>query len=731
MLAFTVLLATLAVIQRPTAPIETRWAKDVSPDLPHPEYPRPQMVRERWVNLNGKWEFAITDRDAERPTKWQGTIVVPFPVESALSGVMKTVGPEKALWYRRTYELPRAWNSKTLLHFGASDWETTVWVNGRPLEPHRGGYDAFSYDVTSLQRPGSPATQELVVRVTDPSDAGTQPRGKQVRDPKGIWYTPTTGLWQTVWLEGVPPRFIDRLDIDATDLKGAVRITAKGENLGGLRIEAAAGGAKATGPADGTLTLAIANPKLWSPENPHLYDLDVRLLEGGREIDRVRSYFGVRSVGLVQDAAGITRIALNGKPTFMVGPLDQGFWPDGLYTAPTDAALRYDLEVTQRLGFNLIRKHVKVEPARWYRHCDELGILVWQDMPSGDKYIGGNDPDVERSQESASQYEREWSAIVRSLRNHPCVVAWVPFNEGWGQFDTARIVDFTRKLDPTRLIDSASGWTDRGVGDMHDIHAYPGPAAPSPEAQRASVLGEFGGLGFLVKGHTWKGDGWGYRSMDSADALNEGIVELLERTAGLRAYPGLSAAVYTQTTDVESEINGLMTYDRAVLKVDEAKVRKAVLALRGPVPAVTIVEPTSQSQGRPWHFTLKDPGAGWEKPSFAAAGWDAGPGGFGTQGTPGAMVRTEWNTADIWLRRTIELKRAWGSGAHLLVHHDEDAEVYLDGVRIASLKGYTTGYVLVPVALAKPIPPGEHVLAVHCRQTSGGQYIDVGLATMK
>lgn len=727
MLAFVLALASVAILQRPAAPIETRWAKEVSPTLPHPEYPRPQLVRERWLSLNGKWDLAFASRSAAKPEAWGEKILVPFPVESALSGVMRRVKPDEAVWYRRTFERPRGWTGRTMLHFGAVDWETTVWLNGHELGTHRGGYDPFSYDLTPHLRSG---VQELVVRVWDPSDAGTQPRGKQVQDPNGIWYTPTTGIWQSVWIEPVPERAIERLAIDAGDLSGKVKLSVTGKGLPGLRLEAAAAGVKVAGPADQALVLSVANPELWSPDNPHLYDLDVRLLDGTREVDRVRSYFGIRSVGLVKDAAGVTRLGLNGKATFMVGPLDQGFWPDGLYTAPTDEALRYDLEITKRLGFNTVRKHVKVEPARWYRHCDELGLLVWQDMPSGDKYIGGSDPDVARTAESAAQFEQELAAVVDSLRSHPCLVMWVPFNEGWGQFDTARIAELCRTLDPTRLVNSASGWTDRGVGDVHDLHAYPGPAAPDPEAKRASVLGEFGGLGLVEKGHMWKGDGWGYRSMDSREELTVGIVQLMERASGLRAHPGLSAAIYTQTTDVESEINGLMTYDRAVLKVDEVRVRNAVRALLGPVPTVSIVVPTSQREGVSWRYATTDPGAGWEKAGFDDRSWSSGPGGFGTKGTPGAVVRTEWAGPSLWLRRTVEIEEEWGPGAHLLIHHDEDADVYLDGKLLASLSGYTTGYVLIPVTVASPVAPGKHTLAVRCRQTGGGQYIDVGLAVV-
>ncbi len=724
LLATALVVASLAVWQRPMAPVETRWAKDVSPDNPHPEYPRPQMERSKWLSLNGKWDLAIVPRANPKPQSWSKSIVVPFPIESALSGVMEPVSPEQAAWYRRSISVPSEWKGRTLLHFGAVDWETTVWLNGHELGTHRGGYDPFSFDITPHLQAGK---QELVVRVWDPTDTGTQPRGKQVGKPSGIWYTPTTGIWQSVWIEPVPERSIGRVRIDASNLRGIVKVRAEGKGLDGLRLEATVGEARADAAATSTVSVQVPNPKLWSPESPKLYPVVVRLMDGQREVDKVTTSIGIRSVSVVKDGAGITRLALNGKPYFMVGPLDQGFWPDGLYAAPTDEALRYDVEMTKRLGFNMIRKHVKIEPARWYKHCDELGILVWQDMPSGDKYIGGADPDVDRTQESASQFEAELLGLMRLLESQTSVVAWVPFNEGWGQYDTARIAMMIRRLDPTRLVNSVSGWTDRGVGDMHDIHVYPGPGSPDPEPKRAAVLGEFGGLGLLVKGHTWKGDGWGYRSMASRSELDDTLVALIERTNHLRAYPGLSAAVYTQTTDVEVEINGLMTYDRAILKVDEKRLKRAVQALAGPVPTVDVLVPTSQTERQSWAYTTSKPVDGWEAASFDDSAWKKGPGGFGTAGTPGAVIGTVWSTGDIWIRRTFRLDRE-ESGLHLIVHHDEDAEFYIDGKLIASLRGYTSGYEFAPIP--QKLAAGTHTFAVHCHQTTGGQFIDVGIAKL-
>ena len=714
-------------------PLMTRWAKDVTPENAHREYPRPQLVRKDWLNLNGLWDYAITPKDAERPAKFDGQILVPFPIESALSGVMKSVGPDEKLWYRRTFIVPNDWSAQwKLLHFGAVDWEATVWLNGRKLGTHRGGYGAFSYEIGNALKPGG--EQELIVSVIDPTDAGTQPRGKQIRNPHGIWYTPTTGIWQTVWLEPVPPVSIVGLDVETDTNAGVVHLSplilanVGGQSLRATALDGESAVASATALSGKPLELRIENPKLWSPNSPFLYGLRLELLDGGRVVDEVRSYFGMRNISLGKDEAGVTRMMLNGKFLFQYGPLDQGFWPDGLYTAPSDEALRYDIEMTKKLGFNMARKHVKVEPDRWYYWCDRLGLLVWQDMPSGDKYIGGNDPDIKRSPESAAQFEREWSSVIGALHNHPSIVMWVPFNEGWGQFDTARIVEFTKQLDPTRLVDCASGWTDRGVGDVHDIHVYPGPGMPKLEEKRAAVLGEYGGLGLPVDGHTWQDKkNWGYRTFGTREALTDAFV-LLTRQLHPMIGNGLSAAVYTQTTDVEIEVNGLMTYDRAMIKMDAEKITAANRRLFQPPPIIKTVVPTSQQDAVTWRYTTDKPADYWFEPKFDDSEWKSGPGGFGTEGTPGTRVRTRWATPDIWIRRTVRLDSVPPTPA-LLIHHDEDAEVYLNGKLVTQIKGYTTDYVVVPLSAdaAKAFRAGDNTIAVHCHQTSGGQYIDVGI----
>ncbi len=722
-------------------PLLTRWAEDIAEGKVHAEYPRPQLVREDWLNLNGLWDYAIRPREEGPPAQWDGKILVPFPVESSLSGVRKRVDEKSRLFYRRSFEIPGSWSGRrAILHFGAADWEAAVQVNGKEVGKHRGGYDSFSFDITEALKDSGP--QELLVAVWDPTDAGTQPRGKQVRRPEGIWYTPATGIWRTVWLEPVPERSIASLrlvtDIDRSELllAAGVKGPAGGAKIKAVALDGKAPVASLEGPASGGLALKIPNARLWSPDAPHLYDLEVSLIDSksGAVVDQVRSYFGMRQVALGKDEKGITRILLNHKPIFQIGPLDQGFWPDGIYTAPTDEALKYDIEVTRQLGMNCARKHVKVEPDRWYTWCDRLGLLVWQDMPSGDRYIGGNDPDIQRTRESADQFELELKSIIEDLRNHPSIILWVPFNEGWGQFDTPRIVELIKRHDPTRLVDNASGWTDRGAGDVRDLHAYPGPAMPPLEEKRAAVLGVFGGLGLPIPGHTWQEEkNWGYRSFKSREELTAAYAGLIQNLRPL-IERGLCAAIYTQTTDVEIEVNGLMTYDRALIKMDAARVQEANRRLFLPPPVVKTIIPDAQKEAQTWRYTEEKPSEAWAKPDFDDAAWKSGPAGFGEPSTPGAVVRTPWKTADLWIRRPFELPQGLeAENPHLSIHHDEDAEVYIDGRLAARLSGYTTGYLLAPLdeQALHLLKPGRHLLAIHCHQTGGGQYIDAGLVEVR
>lgn len=561
-----------------TGPLTTRWAAQVSPEQVLSEYPRPQMVRPEWMNLNGLWDYAVRPRADARPQVFDGHILVPFPIESALSGVMRSVGDSNRLWYRRLFTVPDDWHGhRILLHFGAVDWEADVSVNGHEMGVHHGGYDALDYDITSALNPTGPQT--VVVGVWDPTDAGTQPRGKQVASPHGIWYTSVTGIWQTVWLEPIGDTAIASLTLTPDIDSGVLQVTARAfetdPNVQVIAIASQSGReiGRAQGRLGETINLSVAHTKLWSPETPVLYDLTISLVRASFTLDTVTSYFGMRKSSLCKDSAGITRMCLNNKPLFQIGPLDQGWWPDGLYTAPTDTALKSDIEVEKRLGFNLARKHVKVEPDRWYYWADHLGLLVWQDMPS--TIVRG-----ERTADSKQQFERELQAMIDGRRNHPSIVMWVPFNEGWGQYDTARIVKWIKTYDPSRLVDDASGWTDEGVGDVVDVHKYPGPDAPKPETARAAVLGEFGGLGLPLAGHTWQSQSnWSYRGFTRPGELTKAFSELFTQLRSLEVSSGLSAAVYTQTTDVEVEVNGLMTYDRAIVKMDEKRVRNLVKKL--------------------------------------------------------------------------------------------------------------------------------------------------------
>jgi hypothetical protein len=556
--------------------IMTRWAAEVRPDLVLPEYPRPQLVRPRWLNLNGLWDYAITPKDAPRPKDWDGRMLVPFAVESALSGVGKPVGSAKALWYRRAFAVAKDWRGgRILLHFGAVDWECTIWVNGLEAGTHRGGYEPFTFDITEALKRGT--KQEIVVRVFDPTDEDNSAiaRGKQVMKPHGIFYTAVTGIWQTVWLEPVPDTHIAGLkmtpDIDISNL--TIEAEIAGESAGtAMAVKVSRGQelvAEAALPADSPACLEIAKPELWSPSNPALYDIRVTLTKDGKTLDEVTSYAGLRKIALGKDAQGFNRLFLNNEPLFELGPLDQGWWPDGLYTAPTDAALRHDIEIIKALGMNMLRKHVKVEPDRLYYWCDKLGLLVWQDMPSA--LFKRESLPAEALAARDAQFESEWKAVMNALVNHPAIVMWVPFNEGWGQYDTERMAAWTKQHDPTRLVNNASGWTDKGAGDVSDIHSYPGPAMPPVEERRAAVLGEFGGLGLPLTGHLWQAEGnWGYRNFDDTRVYETRYAELIKNLYPL-VDEGLAAAVYTQTSDCEVEVNGLMTYDRAVVKLDPAR----------------------------------------------------------------------------------------------------------------------------------------------------------------
>jgi hypothetical protein len=562
------------------SPLQTKWTREVTPENVWQEYPRPQLTREKWLNLNGLWDYAIRPKEEGMPEQYDGKILVPFPVESSLSGVEKPVGENNRLWYRRFVQIPENWNEpRIVLRFEAADWETKVWVNGRYVNSHQGGYDHNAYDISPYLKKGG--MQEIVVSVWDPVDSGTQPRGKQVMNPSGIWYTSVTGIWQTVWLEPLPLQYIENfklisdIDKDSVTIRLTCVNTDRTFKFDAIIRDGHTVISQGSGLSVKPIRMAVPNAKLWSPDSPFLYDMKFYLRDkNGVLTDSVTSYFGMRKISLGKDKEGITRIMLNNQFVFQLGFLDQGWWPDGLYTAPTDKALRYDIEMTKKMGFNLARKHVKVEPERWYYWCDKLGLLVWQDMPSGDAYIGPQDKDIVRSLESGNQFTLELNELIREKYNHPSIVVWVPFNEGWGQWASLNITGYIKMEDPTRLVDVASGWTDRFTGDIHDIHNYPGPAIPEPETARAIVLGEFGGLGLPLDNHTWQSkNNWGYRNLKDTLELEDAYTELMAKLLPMKRQ-GLSAAVYTQTTDVEGEVNGLMTYDRQVTKINPSKLAR-------------------------------------------------------------------------------------------------------------------------------------------------------------
>ena len=588
-LAFALVLGLAACTEKADvqwAPLQehilTPWASQVDPQNPLPEYPRPQLERVAWQSLNGLWDYAIGPKEGEQPAP-EGKILVPFAVESALSGVGRHITADDALWYSTRFSIPKKWKGQEIwLNFQAVDWSTEVWLNGQRVGSHTGGYTAFSFNITPYIVKGK---QELVVKVLDATDNNEQPRGKQVSKPEGIWYTPVSGIWQTVWIEPTPTqaRLVNYKAVTEDEGESlVVTPVVEGTKEGDKVVVRFLDGPQLLeehrlAPGQ-SVTLMPADPQLWSPERPFLYGLEFCIERDGKMIDKVQGYAALREIKEMTDEAGHKRIGLNGKPYFQFGPLDQGWWPDGLYTAPTDEALRYDIEQTKAFGFNMIRKHIKVEPARWYYWCDKLGILVWQDMPSvGDNRLGSwnmwswaSPEDDSRLTESAkATYYKEWGEIMEQQQVFPCIVVWVPFNEAWAQFDTYKVVEFTKEKDPSRLVNAASGGNSyRECGDIFDSHNYPDPKMKfTSEGKQIDVLGEYGGIGWPVEGHLWQPDrNWGYVQYKSGEEVLAQYREYALQLEKIIA-EGVSAAVYTQTTDVEGEVNGLMTYDRAVTKM--------------------------------------------------------------------------------------------------------------------------------------------------------------------
>ncbi|HTI78026.1 MAG TPA: glycoside hydrolase family 2 TIM barrel-domain containing protein [Mycobacterium sp.] len=583
--------------QQPKAPpLSTPWTHLVGPDNALPEYPRPQMARKQWLNLNGVWSYTgRPDGNATppAPNDYTERILVPYPTESALSGIQRH---DDQMWYRKVFKLPSDWRGQhVLLHFGAVDQIATVWVNNQEVAHHEGGYTEFSADITKALR--FPGTQEITVRVDDRNETNPFPIGKQRNKPGGLFYTGSSGIWQTVWIEPVQTAHIDKLDItpDLASLTVTPRISGTKNERAEIVVSEPGGAVVSisSGKAGQTMRLPMPNAHLWSPENPYLYDLKVRLVSpSGNVVDEVTSYAGLRTIGTVSDAKGRPRIALNGKITFLHGPLDQGYWPDGLYTAPTDDALKFDLEQIKALGMNFVRKHAKVEPARWYYWADKLGLLVWQDMPS--LYVSldipvGPLPDP--PPQAKANFERELMAMIDQLRSVTSIVGWVPFNEGWAEYDTARIAGAVKANDPTRMVDANSGVNccksrgDSGAGDIYDDHTYVGPGRPlvkpNDPDRRVRVDGEYGGLGLVLDKNRWPGPPQAYEMTDSQPKLTERYVKVSQDLEDVIRNGGLSGAIYTQTTDVENEVNGFMSYDRRVIKVDLQQVadrNRAVIA---------------------------------------------------------------------------------------------------------------------------------------------------------
>ncbi|MDR1682929.1 MAG: T9SS type A sorting domain-containing protein [Candidatus Symbiothrix sp.] len=746
--------------EKKTARLMTVWGENLQPTDPIlPEYPRPQMEREKWLNLNGIWQFqpAASATETLPAGNLSREILVPFPVESALSGIMEHY---EHVWYRRSFSVPAAWTGqRVLLHFGAVDYSCEIFINGESVGTHQGGYDPFSIDIT--EKVAGSGTQDIAVRVSDPTDLKGYPRGKQTLYPGGIMYTCTTGIWQTVWLEAVPQTYIDAFrmvpNIDNATLKFYPTQSGTYINPRSLtyRFQIYDNGTKiaelekininATNGAD----LNIPQPlKLWSPDSPFLYDMKVVLLNGTEAIDSVSTYFGMRKISK-QMIDGYQRMMLNNEFVFQMGPLDQGFWPDGIYTAPTDEALRFDIEKTKEFGFNMIRKHIKVEPQRWYYWADKLGMLIWQDMPSMNSYICTDCDDGQGGKRRVppredAAYINELEKMIRTHWNAPSIVSWVSFNEFQGSHidendNSNNVVLQIKKWDNSRLVNINSGGDgryDNGPTDIRDYHNYASPPSPPVHFNhsQALVCGEYGGIGYEEQGHYWE-LGNPYSTVDSYEALLAGYTFNAESLIYYKNNKGLCAAVYTEITDVEMELNGLMTYDRKVIKGNAADFYAVNQRIINEEKYYNEFLPTSEEAPQTWRYTTTKPAGNWFLKTFDDSAWTTGEGGFGTSTTPGSHIGTEWESNDIWLRRTFTLPiGVLESGTPMLkVHHDENCKIYINGVLALDLSGYTGSYSFYDISAAAKaalIVGGENSLAVTCHQTKGGQYIDVGIAIL-
>jgi hypothetical protein len=710
----------------------SKFAQDVSADKVLPEYPRPQLVRAKWMNLNGLWQFQPSADSGESLPQGNLTrkILVPFPVESALSGVMEH---HERLWYRRKFKVPKDWKGQeVLLHFGAVDYESEVFINGKSVGVHTGGYDPFSFDISPYL--SGPDEQEVTVRVFDPTDNGGFPRGKQTLHPRGIMYTSVTGIWQTVWLEPVPKTGITDIkivpDVDNSLVKLTVSTAGSPAESVFVTIKDGQKVVKSVSAKSNTeIAIPVPAAKLWSPDQPFLYDLQISVKKGNITTDAVSSYFGMRKVS-VENQDGFKKLFLNNKFLFEIGPLDQGFWPDGGYTAPTDEALKYDLQMTKNFGYNMVRKHIKVEPYRWYYWADKLGLMVWQDMPSANSYTEHTPP------VDTVAYASELTRMIKTHWNAPCIIMWVIFNEGQGQHNTAGLVKMVYELDSTRFINQATGGEHFGVGDVLDIHSYPAPAAPQASPTQALACGEYGGIGFIIRGHIW-GEQPTYIFINN----EKEYINLYDTYANdlvvYKTNKGLSAAVYTEITDVEAELNGLLTYDRAVVKGAVEKIKRSNTNIINKNLYLSDIVPSSEKEAHVWNYTFEPPDSTtWFTTAFDASKWKSGEAGFGTEGTPGVAVRTKWDTNDIWMRREFKLGDLSGLKKENLVlniHHDDNCEVYINGVKAAVSNDPTSGYSMLAITKAGKDalkPNSTNIIAIHCHQNRGGQYIDAGISVI-
>lgn len=712
------------------APINTKWANKVDVNCPLAEYPRPQMQRKDWLNLNGVWEFQpyCDYCDISFGKNLKREILVPFAVESALSGVMEY---HDKILYRRTFEVPQSWKGKRVfLNFGAVDYRSEVFVNGKLVGINEEGYLPFSYDISEVLNGGK---NEILIKVFDPTDKGGQPRGKQDTSPQGIMYTPTTGIWKTVWLEAVPNEFISDIKITPDIDKGGVFVSAKSAAKDAqviytvLADDAKSVLASKKAEANKEVFIEIKDAKLWSPQSPYLYNLKIELQSKDGARDEILSYFGMRKIS-VGTENGVQKFFLNNKPIFLVGPLDQGYWPDGILTAPTDDALRFDIEITKKMGFNFIRKHIKVEPARWYYWADKLGVMVWQDAPSCNSYNGHHKhkPAIDKA-----AFEKTLFGMVDFLKNSPSVITWVIFNETQGQFDTQRLVEKVKSIDPSRLVNEASGGSWKGSGDIRDIHNYPSPKAPKPNGAQILVCGEFGGIGMVVDGHMWVNKGnSGYTNVTNSESLTHKYAQFFEMIKNLKNKEGLAGVVYTQTTDVMTENNGLMTYDR-ILKVEPEKIAK-INALEFESPSYKAVLPTSENEPQTWRYTFEKPQGNPFAADFDDSKWQEGKAPFGKVAA-GFKGNTLWDTGSIWLRKKFKvgaLTKDEISKLMFRLFHDENIDIFINGVRAFARGRYVTNYeeFMMEDAARKAIKPdAENVIAVQCRNFEGGQLVDVGI----